>query len=91
MENWRLIVKWIKFHSLASRTYVNLQRMRGYILFQVTREMHSYVGNIEEREEGGTPAIIESIRAGIVFKLKEVQVRIKTRAISFLWKKRQST
>ncbi|WAR01704.1 hypothetical protein MAR_008262 [Mya arenaria] len=38
---------------------------------QVTRETHTYVGNIEEREEGGTPAIIESIRAGIVFKLKE--------------------
>ena len=28
------------------------------------------MGHIEEKEEGGTPAIIESIRAGIVFKLK---------------------
>jgi selenocysteine lyase/cysteine desulfurase len=25
---------------------------------------------VEEREEGGTPAIIESIRAGLVFQLK---------------------
>ncbi|WAR01700.1 CSD-like protein [Mya arenaria] len=25
----------------------------------VTRDLHSYVGNIEEREEGGTPAIID--------------------------------
>ena len=24
------------------------------------------------REEGGTPAIVESIRAGLVFQLKEV-------------------
>ncbi|KAK3096035.1 hypothetical protein FSP39_022229 [Pinctada imbricata] len=36
----------------------------------VTKEVHTYVSNIEEREEGGTPAIIESIRAGLVFKLK---------------------
>ncbi|MCP3997902.1 MAG: aminotransferase class V-fold PLP-dependent enzyme [bacterium] len=33
---------------------------------------HSYLTDIEHREEGGTPAIIESIRAGLVFQLKEV-------------------
>ena len=32
---------------------------------------HRYLSDIEHREEGGTPAIIESIRAGIVFQLKE--------------------
>jgi hypothetical protein len=32
---------------------------------------HSYLEDIEHREEGGTPAIIESIRAGLVFQLKE--------------------
>ncbi|MDX2468225.1 MAG: aminotransferase class V-fold PLP-dependent enzyme [Acidimicrobiia bacterium] len=32
---------------------------------------HKYLDNIEHREEGGTPAIIESIRAGLVFQLKE--------------------
>jgi selenocysteine lyase/cysteine desulfurase len=32
---------------------------------------HSYVDDIERREEGGTPAIVESIRAGLVFGLKE--------------------
>ena len=32
---------------------------------------HSYLADIEHREEGGTPAIIESIRAGLVFQLKE--------------------
>ncbi len=32
---------------------------------------HDYLDEIEHREEGGTPAIIESIRAGLVFQLKE--------------------
>ena len=31
---------------------------------------HSYVSDLAHREEGGTPAIIESIRAGLVFHLK---------------------
>ena len=32
---------------------------------------HRYLTDIEHREEGGTPAIVESIRAGLVFELKE--------------------
>jgi selenocysteine lyase/cysteine desulfurase len=32
---------------------------------------HQYLTNPEHREEGGTPAIVESIRAGLVFALKE--------------------
>ena len=32
---------------------------------------HTYLGDVEHREEGGTPAIVESIRAGLVFALKE--------------------
>ena len=32
---------------------------------------HLYLTDIEHREEGGTPAIVESIRAGLVFRLKE--------------------
>ena len=39
---------------------------------QVTRDSHIYVQDIEEREEGGTPAIIESIRAALCFQLKRV-------------------
>jgi selenocysteine lyase/cysteine desulfurase len=31
---------------------------------------HVYLSEIEHREEGGTPAIVESIRAGLVFQLK---------------------
>ena len=32
---------------------------------------HHYLRDQEHREEGGTPAIVESIRAGLVFQLKE--------------------
>ena len=37
----------------------------------VTEHMHRYSEDPELREEGGTPAIIESIRAGLVFQLKD--------------------
>ena len=33
--------------------------------------MHHYVSDIEAREEGGTPAIVESIRAGLAFQIKQ--------------------
>ena len=42
----------------------------GTVAF-VTPVDHEYVTDIAEREEGGTPAIVESIRAGLVFQLKE--------------------
>ncbi|HEV1998286.1 MAG TPA: aminotransferase class V-fold PLP-dependent enzyme, partial [Candidatus Dormibacteraeota bacterium] len=32
---------------------------------------HRYLSDIEAREEGGTPGIVESIRAGLVFQLKQ--------------------
>jgi selenocysteine lyase/cysteine desulfurase len=32
---------------------------------------HVYLTDVEHREEGGTPAIVDSIRAGLVFQLKE--------------------
>lgn len=37
----------------------------------MSRETHSYTTDIEAREEGGTPAIIESIRTGLAFQLKD--------------------
>ncbi|XP_033126586.1 uncharacterized protein LOC117124464 isoform X2 [Anneissia japonica] len=43
----------------------------GGTVAYVTRETHHYIKNIEEREEGGTPAILESIRAGLTFQVKE--------------------
>ena len=42
----------------------------GTVAYVNTQE-HRYLADTEHREEGGTPAIIESIRAGLVFQLKE--------------------
>ena len=36
----------------------------------VTRDAQRYSEELEEREEAGTPAIVESIRCGLVFQLK---------------------
>jgi len=47
---------------------------------------HVYLSDIEHREEGGTPAIVESIRAGLVFQLKEAvgAATIQQREHSFI-------
>lgn len=42
----------------------------GTVLY-VTPDDHRYTDDVERREEGGTPAIVESIRAGLVFKLQQ--------------------
>ncbi|MCJ7756137.1 MAG: aminotransferase class V-fold PLP-dependent enzyme [Thermoanaerobaculales bacterium] len=42
----------------------------GGTVTYVSADSHSYISDPAIREEGGTPAIIESIRAGLVFKLK---------------------
>ncbi|HAA55678.1 MAG TPA: aminotransferase [Myxococcales bacterium] len=43
----------------------------GGTVAYVNAEEHRYIDNIEHREEGGTPEILGSIRAGLVFQLKE--------------------
>lgn len=43
----------------------------GGTVAYVNPEEHRYLADPEHREEGGTPAIVESIRAGLVFQLKE--------------------
>lgn len=43
----------------------------GGTVAYVTPEDHVYIEDHERREEGGTPAIVESIRAGLVFKLQQ--------------------
>ena len=43
----------------------------GGTVVYVTPEDHRYIDDPERREEGGTPAIVESIRAGLVFKLQQ--------------------
>ena len=43
----------------------------GGTVSYVSRQSQDFVADPEHREEGGTPAIIESIRAGLVFQVKE--------------------
>jgi selenocysteine lyase/cysteine desulfurase len=43
----------------------------GGTVAYVNPSEHVYLTDIEHREEGGTPAIVDSIRAGLVFQLKE--------------------
>jgi len=43
----------------------------GGTVLWVTPSDHAYLADVEHREEGGTPNIIGSIRAGLVFQLKE--------------------
>jgi selenocysteine lyase/cysteine desulfurase len=52
----------------------------------VNQQEHVYVADPELREEGGTPAIIESIRAGLVFQLKEAvgADAIREREVDFI-------
>jgi selenocysteine lyase/cysteine desulfurase len=47
---------------------------------------HRYLSDPEHREEGGTPAIVESIRAGLVFQLKQSvgEAEIRRREESFI-------
>ena len=66
----------------------------GGTVSYVSATDHSYVTDPAHREEGGTPAIVESIRAGLVFHLKravgeglieELEEEFVTRAIAS-WK-----
>ncbi len=43
----------------------------GGTVVYVNPDEHRYLADPVQREEGGTPAIVESIRAGLVFQLKE--------------------
>ncbi len=43
----------------------------GGTVAYVNPEQHRYLTDPVHREEGGTPAIVESIRAGLVFQLKD--------------------
>jgi selenocysteine lyase/cysteine desulfurase len=43
----------------------------GGTVAYVNADEHRYLDDPAQREEGGTPAIVESIRAGLVFQLKQ--------------------
>jgi len=60
----------------------------GGTVFYVTENDHRYLSNREEREEGGTPDIVGSVRAGLVFHLKQrVGVPFIERREALLWRK----
>jgi selenocysteine lyase/cysteine desulfurase len=63
----------------------------GTVAYVNTME-HRYLDDPEHREEGGTPAIVESIRAGLVFQLKEAVTvdAIREREHSFIRRAIQS-
>ncbi|MFT7286657.1 MAG: selenocysteine lyase/cysteine desulfurase [Halieaceae bacterium] len=46
-------------------------RVGGGTVSYVTPTSHHYLEDHERREEGGTPAIVESVRAGLVFALQQ--------------------
>lgn len=54
--------------AVAQNTVPSLQG--GGTVALVTPERTLYLDDLEHREEGGTPAILESIRAGLAFQLK---------------------
>jgi selenocysteine lyase/cysteine desulfurase len=58
----------------------------GGTVAYVNQDEHRYVSDPVIREEGGTPAIIESIRAGLVFQLKEAvgADAIREREVDFI-------
>lgn len=58
----------------------------GGTVAYVNTHDHRYLDDPEHREEGGTPAIVESIRAGLVFQLKEAVTvdAIREREHSFI-------
>ncbi len=52
----------------------------GGTVAYVSPTEHRYLADPEHREEGGTPAIVESIRAGLVFDLKRAVGTVTIRA-----------
>jgi selenocysteine lyase/cysteine desulfurase len=58
----------------------------GGTVAYVNQDDHLYVADPVMREEGGTPAIIESIRAGLVFQLKDAvgAEAIREREVDFI-------
>ena len=46
-------------------------RVGGGVVFFVNELEHDFIADKQEREESGTPGIIQDIRCGLVFQLKE--------------------
>ncbi len=52
----------------------------GTVLF-VTETEQLYLKDIESKEEGGTPAIVESIRSGLVIQVNILRCQIENRPL----------
>jgi selenocysteine lyase/cysteine desulfurase len=59
----------VKSHVINNKSKVPSRPGGGTVLF-VTKDDHSYLDDTIEREEGGTPDILGSIRLGLAMKLK---------------------
>jgi len=55
---------------VLARNSVPVMPGGGTVSF-VTAHEHAYLADVEHREEGGTPAIVESVRAGLVMRLRQ--------------------
>lgn len=59
----------------------------GGTVAYVSPKDHTYISDPEIREEGGTPAIVESVRSGLVFQLKDAVGAGEIEAIDELYRK----
>lgn len=80
-----LVVK----RSIVKNT--NPSHIGGGTVSFVTPEDHTFLPIGERREEGGTPAISESIRAGLVFQLKQLVGAKQIEAREHAWVERTET
>ena len=72
--------------AASSSTTASRRSPGGGTVAYVNTVDHVYLSDPQHREEGGTPAIVESIRAGLVFQLKEAvgADAIREREASFI-------
>ncbi len=57
-------------HKRLNKNSIPVVQGGGTVSY-VTSERHTYLQNVERREEAGTPGIVESIRTGLVFKVQQ--------------------
>ncbi|KAI8904092.1 class V aminotransferase [Gorgonomyces haynaldii] len=66
-----LVIREALLQDLTKDKYNPLVTGGGIVDF-VCRSKHKWIQNPVHREEAGTPAILESIRCGLVFRLKDI-------------------
>ncbi|KAG0072472.1 hypothetical protein BGZ89_005862 [Linnemannia elongata] len=66
------IFSWAERHNVTGRNEFGPMTPGGGTVDMVTSGEHKYSNNILAREEAGTPNILATIRAGLVFRLQEI-------------------